>query len=153
MYFGDVNTAFLHAPVVQETLVKPPAGFISSDGPFVIWKLKKALYGLKSAPKPWQVHLTGQLTEIGLQQLKTGPCLFKHTSEDMLIMVYVDDMFISGRSEEGVVSVTNTIKERMLLRDAGWLTAGTSISYLGRERSRIAETPSPFGTGWSTLKA
>ena len=96
MYFGDINAAFLHAPVVQETLVKPPADFISSDGSVVIWKLKKALYGLKSAPKSWQAHLTGQLTEIGLQQLKTDPCLIKHTSEAMFIMVYVDDMFTSG---------------------------------------------------------
>ena len=128
MYFGDINTAFLHAPVVQETRVKPPADFISSDGSVVIWRLKKALCGLKSAPKSWQVHLAGQLTEIGLQQTKTDPCLFKHTSEDMLIMVYADDMFISGGSEEGVVSIISTIKERMLLRDVGWLTAGSPVS-------------------------
>ena len=73
MYVGDVNTAFLHAPVVQETLVKPPADYVSSDGSIDLWKLKKALYGLKSAPKSWQVHLKGQLAEVGLQQMKTDP--------------------------------------------------------------------------------
>ena len=54
--FTDVSTAFLHADVIGNKYVYPPE--TENLGPTKVWKLKKALYGLKSAPKAWSEHLS-----------------------------------------------------------------------------------------------
>ena len=41
---ADVTTAFLHAPVEGEVFVRPPPAH--SQGGAVVWRLKRALYGL-----------------------------------------------------------------------------------------------------------
>ena len=50
--FWDVGTAFLHATVTGELYVVPPHEFYG-QGP-ILWKLKKALGGLRAAPRAWQ---------------------------------------------------------------------------------------------------
>nr|GEV65724.1 integrase, catalytic region, zinc finger, CCHC-type, peptidase aspartic, catalytic [Tanacetum cinerariifolium] len=46
----DVNTAFLNGELKEEVYVSQPEGFINQDNPSCMYKLKKALCGLKQAP-------------------------------------------------------------------------------------------------------
>ena len=62
--FTDVSTAFLHADVIGNPYVYPPDTENLSHTTNV-WKLNKALYGLKSAPKAWNKHITGVLPNTG----------------------------------------------------------------------------------------
>ena len=52
--FCDVSTAFLHAPLQSETpiYVIPPREFYPDST--IRWRLKKAMYGLRSSPADWQ---------------------------------------------------------------------------------------------------
>lgn len=50
--FCVASTAFLHAE--EEVFVRPPIEFYLDLN--VLWKLHKAMYGLKTAPKAWQQH-------------------------------------------------------------------------------------------------
>ena len=45
---GDFSTAFLHAPMDIETFVRPPQVYAKQG---VLWRLRKALYGMRRAPK------------------------------------------------------------------------------------------------------
>nr|GEV43867.1 retrovirus-related Pol polyprotein from transposon TNT 1-94 [Tanacetum cinerariifolium] len=47
----DVKTAFLHGTLKEDVYVCQPKGFINVDHPSHVYKLKKALYGLKRAPR------------------------------------------------------------------------------------------------------
>nr|GEW61395.1 hypothetical protein [Tanacetum cinerariifolium] len=47
----DVKTAFLHGTLKEDVYVCQPKGFIDVDYPGHVYKLKKALYGLKHAPR------------------------------------------------------------------------------------------------------
>ncbi|GJZ25445.1 retrovirus-related pol polyprotein from transposon TNT 1-94 [Tanacetum coccineum] len=47
----DVKTALLHGLLKEDVYVCQPEGFIDADHPSHVYKLKKALYGLKKAPK------------------------------------------------------------------------------------------------------
>ncbi|GJS08944.1 retrovirus-related pol polyprotein from transposon TNT 1-94 [Tanacetum coccineum] len=49
----DVKSAFLNGSINEEVYVAQPPGFIDFKKPDHVYKLKKALYGLNQAPKPW----------------------------------------------------------------------------------------------------
>nr|GFA71648.1 putative Gag-Pol polyprotein [Tanacetum cinerariifolium] len=47
----DVKTAFLHGSLKKDVYMCQPEGFIDSDHPSHVYKLKKALYGLNQTPR------------------------------------------------------------------------------------------------------
>ncbi|GKE93569.1 retrovirus-related pol polyprotein from transposon TNT 1-94 [Tanacetum coccineum] len=47
IYQMDVKTAFLNGELKKEVYVSQPKGFVDQDNPSHVYKLKKALYGLK----------------------------------------------------------------------------------------------------------
>eukprot|EP00971_Amphidinium_carterae_P251253 4987723-Amphidinium_carterae.1 len=56
---SDISGAFLRAPLTDEGHVTPPPEIYSSEAQSgIVWKLKRALYGLRQAPTAWQQHLT-----------------------------------------------------------------------------------------------
>nr|GEV78328.1 copia protein [Tanacetum cinerariifolium] len=51
VYQMDVKTAFLNGNLREEVYVSQPDGFVDQDNPNHVYKLKKALYRLKQAPR------------------------------------------------------------------------------------------------------
>nr|GEW89883.1 retrovirus-related Pol polyprotein from transposon TNT 1-94 [Tanacetum cinerariifolium] len=49
----DVKTVFLNGPLKEEVYVAQPDGFVDPDHPEKVYRLRKALYGLKEALKTW----------------------------------------------------------------------------------------------------
>ncbi|GJW20747.1 retrovirus-related pol polyprotein from transposon TNT 1-94 [Tanacetum coccineum] len=49
----DIKSAFLNGFINEEVYVAQPPGFIDFEKPDHVYKLKKALHGLKQAPKAW----------------------------------------------------------------------------------------------------
>ncbi|GJU67316.1 retrovirus-related pol polyprotein from transposon TNT 1-94, partial [Tanacetum coccineum] len=49
----DVKTAFLNDILREEVYVSQPDGFVDLENPNHVYKLKKALYGLKPTPRAW----------------------------------------------------------------------------------------------------
>jgi hypothetical protein len=47
LYQMDVKSAFLNGPIKEEVYVEQPPGFENSEYPNHVYKLSKALYGLK----------------------------------------------------------------------------------------------------------
>lgn len=58
-----------------------------------MFKLKKALYGFKQAPRAWYAHLTGFLLGFGFIRRQVDRTLFiKNVEYDLVIaQIYVDD--------------------------------------------------------------
>ncbi|GKD69253.1 putative ribonuclease H-like domain-containing protein, partial [Tanacetum coccineum] len=53
VYQMDVKTAFLNGILREEVYVSQPDGFVDQDNLNHVYKLKKALYRLKQAPRAW----------------------------------------------------------------------------------------------------
>ncbi|GKC34299.1 retrovirus-related pol polyprotein from transposon TNT 1-94 [Tanacetum coccineum] len=57
----DVETAFLNDELKEEVYVSQPEGFGDQDNPSHMYKLKKAMYGLKQEPRAWYDMLSSFL--------------------------------------------------------------------------------------------
>ncbi|GJY50809.1 retrovirus-related pol polyprotein from transposon TNT 1-94 [Tanacetum coccineum] len=94
----DVKTAFLRGTLKEDVYVCQPEGFIDADRPSHVYKLKKALYGLKKAPRAWYNELSTFLLQNHFFKGTIDPTLFiRCFDEDILVVqVYVDDIIFGS---------------------------------------------------------
>nr|GEZ09430.1 hypothetical protein [Tanacetum cinerariifolium] len=82
----DVKTAFLYGTLKEDVFVCQPKGFINAEHPSHVFKLKKALYGLKHAPRAWYNELSTFLLHNHFFKGTTDPTLFiRHFFNDILV--------------------------------------------------------------------
>ena len=95
---ADVGTAFLNAPIKTPYYVYPPTDIGLPEGK--CWKLKRALYGLRGAPRAWYEHVCSYLASLGFSRLLTDPSVFVRGKgeKQVMVLLYVDDMLFSGGS-------------------------------------------------------
>ena len=125
----DVSNAFLHGELDpgEDIYVRLPEGL--QDNRLV--RLKRALYGLREAPLLWYRRLRDYLVEIGFSISTVDPCLFtlNKNGEEILICVYVDDLFIASSSD----SLTDYVKGKLCtefpMKDLGTVNTFLGISF------------------------
>ena len=125
---GDVSTAFLHALMNEEVFVWPPKEFYPEGK--CLWRLKKAMYGLRQAPKLWQEHFAEVMTT-KLGRCKSDPSLYCHESSRLYVLAYVDDLLVVG-TDEMRKSFMSQLSEEVLLKETGQLVPGSEHTFLGR---------------------
>ena len=138
---ADVSTAFLHASMDGEVLVLPPVEYYPSGE--VAWKLKRALYGLKNAPKLWQQHLASTLESKGFQRMKSDPNLYFHVKRKIYLLCYVDDLMLFGE-RKAVADLVADLQKELLLRVTGELSEGQEATFLGRHMRRTSTSAQMF---------
>ena len=65
---------FLHAIISYEVHVHPPKEFYLGNS--VIWKLNKAMYGLRGSPKSWHIHFRQVMANHGVICLQPEPNIY-----------------------------------------------------------------------------
>ena len=73
--FAGEPTAFLHSSEIGNPYVYPPETE-NLEKETKVWKLNKALYGLKSAPKAWYEHVSTLVKELGWIKSDLDECVF-----------------------------------------------------------------------------
>ena len=63
-------------------------------------RLLRALYGYRRSPKLWQQWFASVVIKLGMKQSLIDPTLFYDLRKRLILVVYVDDMLLLGRSLE-----------------------------------------------------
>ena len=79
----------------------------------------------------WQEHYASVMKSLGFRRCKSDPNLYCHSSKQLYVLAYVDDLLIAGDSEKAQEFIEALNKE-LLVRVTANLDAGTEASFLGR---------------------
>ncbi|GJV62775.1 retrovirus-related pol polyprotein from transposon TNT 1-94 [Tanacetum coccineum] len=90
----DVKTVFLNGILCEEVYVGQPDGFVDQDNSNHVYKLKKALYGLKHVTQDWYDLLSLFLLSQKFSKGAVDPTLStrKEGKDILLVQIYVDDI-------------------------------------------------------------
>lgn len=115
----DVNNAFLQGTLTEEVYMDQPPGFVDTDRPDHVWKLNKAVYGLKQAPRAWYIELSNFLISLGFVNSLADTSLFTlhRGAECIYMLVYVDDIVITGNTKSGITRVLQLLADRFSVKD------------------------------------
>ncbi|KAF0934128.1 hypothetical protein E2562_022818 [Oryza meyeriana var. granulata] len=72
----DVKSAFLNGELAEEVYVQQPPGFAVDGQEHKVYRLPKALYGLRQAPRAWNVKLDDSLMSLGFQRSITEHAVY-----------------------------------------------------------------------------
>lgn len=119
----DVSNAFLHGTLHEQVYLKQPQGYVSPQFPNHACQLHKALYGLKQAPRAWYDMLSKSLVKQGFQNSLADSSLFvlSHQSDLVYVLVYVDDILITGNNSQLVDHIIKGLGSDFALKDLGVL--------------------------------
>ncbi|KAM0001541.1 putative RNA-directed DNA polymerase [Helianthus debilis subsp. tardiflorus] len=106
----DVKSAFLNGELSEEVYVSQPDGFVIKGKENNVYKLNKALYGLRQAPRAWNAKLD------------------KKSDSLLIVGVYVDDIIVTGPKERDIGIFKSKMKSAFEMSDLGQLSY-----YLGIE--------------------
>nr|GEV79671.1 retrovirus-related Pol polyprotein from transposon TNT 1-94 [Tanacetum cinerariifolium] len=120
----DVKTEFLHGSLKEDVYMCQPEGFIDADHPSHVYKLKKALYGSKQAPRAWYDELSTFLLKNHFFKGTTDPTLFiRHFVDEILVVhVYVDDIIFGSTHPRYTQLFFNLMKSRFEMSMMGEMT-------------------------------
>jgi hypothetical protein len=126
----DVKSAFLNGDLKEEVYVRQPPGFIIAGKEGKVLRLRKALYGLRQAPRAWNIKLDATLKEMGFQQSVHEVAVYRRGMgrSVLLIGVYVDDLVITGTDKAKVRAFKMQMMDKFQMSDLGLL-----YFYLGIE--------------------
>ena len=111
----DAKNAFLNGAIDYDVHFQPPSGCNTPPGQ--CWKLKRGLYGLKQAPHIWFNTMSKVLVDSGYKQSVLEPCLFY--KNDLLLVVYVDDILITGKTEDIINDTKRMLQLKFVMKDLG----------------------------------
>jgi Reverse transcriptase (RNA-dependent DNA polymerase) len=119
----DVSNAFLNGDLNEQVFMQQPQGFIDPTNPDFVCLLHKSLYGLRQAPRAWFEKLSSTLLSFGFNASIYDPSMFlaHHQDHILILLVYVDDIIVTGSDPVQVDQCIQHLNSRFAIRDLGQL--------------------------------
>ena len=124
----DYRSAFLQGEELDRLLFMEPPPEEKKDG--IIWRLKKAVYGLNDASRKWWMKCSNELLALGCERSIYDPAFFVCFKNEVLsgiVCLHVDDELGAG-NEDFRTDVWDKLDERMVV---GTTDTDDVISYVG----------------------
>jgi hypothetical protein len=99
----DVKTTFLNGVIEEEVYIEQTQEFEVEDKYTHVYKLKKALYGLKTTPRSWYGRIDSFLMRLGFTKSKYDSNLYFKVMNDesVILMLYLDGLCLT--EEENII--------------------------------------------------
>ena len=107
----DVKNAFLNGNLSEEVYMQPlPNLSIELNKVCHLWH---ALYGLKQAQRAWFAKLSSTISHLGYIASHYNFALFLHHTDKgtILLLLYVDDMIITGNDLGGIQELKDFLSQ------------------------------------------
>nr|GEX58066.1 retrovirus-related Pol polyprotein from transposon TNT 1-94 [Tanacetum cinerariifolium] len=124
IYQIDVKTAFLNDELKEEVFVSQSEGFVDPDHPTHVYRIKKALYGLKKAPRAWYDTLSRFLLDNKFSKGAVDLTLFtqKTGKHILLVQIYVDDIIFASTDPKACDIFSNEISSKFQMSMMGQMS-------------------------------
>ncbi len=112
----DVTTPFLYGDIKDTIYLSIPDG-LNIDRNRFVFRLNKALYGLRTSSRTWTDLLHQHLLRIGYVET-SEKCIYKHEQNRKLtlLLTYVDDILIVGNNNNFVAETIHELHQHFRLR-------------------------------------
>ncbi|KAL0556840.1 hypothetical protein IC582_005357 [Cucumis melo] len=120
----DVKSAFLNGYLSEEVYVAQQKGFVDPVNHDHVYKLRKALYDLKQAPRAWYERLSTYLLQQGYRRGNADQTMFiyRQDIEFLIVQIYVDDIIFGGTSSAYVEQFVDQMKREFEMSMVGELS-------------------------------
>ncbi|KAJ0865146.1 putative RNA-directed DNA polymerase [Helianthus annuus] len=129
----DVKNVFLYGDLDHTIHMEQPKGFVSEMFPNHVCKLNKAIYGLKQSPRAWFGKMGEFMQHNDFEMSKADASMFIKSSGSkiVVVLIYVDDLVITGNDEEGINQLKQNLCVRFHMKDLGKLShfLGLELKY------------------------
>ena len=119
----DVESAFLHGTLQEDVYMEQPQGYVDPAKPTHVCKMLKSIYGLRQVPQSWYTKFSSKLEELGFRMTISDPSLFVFHKYGILVylLLYVDDIIITGNSDEFIQQLILKLNLSFHMKDMGAL--------------------------------
>ncbi|GKA42326.1 zinc finger, CCHC-type containing protein, partial [Tanacetum coccineum] len=133
----DVKSAFLHGDLKEEVYVTQPEGFVQQGNSRKVYKLTKTLYGLRQAPRAWNVKLDQTLKSLDFKKCNLEQAVYtkRNKTSTLIVGVYVDDLIITGTPRKEIDLFKSQMKDKFEMSDLRLLAyyLGIEVTQTGGE--------------------
>ncbi|WMV34161.1 hypothetical protein MTR67_027546 [Solanum verrucosum] len=124
-YQLDIKNVFLHGDPEDEVYMEQPPGFVAQgESSNMVCRLRRAFYDLKQSPRAWFGKFSMVIQEFGMVRSEADHSMFYcHSALGlcMYLVVYVDDIVITGNDDEGITKLKHHIFQHFQTKDLGRL--------------------------------
>ena len=131
----DVKSAFLHGELQEEVYVQQPAGFITKGKENHVYKLRKALYGLRQAPRTWYSKIEAYFAREKFVRCSSEHTLFTKRvyGKFLIVSLYVDDLIFAGNCKDICEEFKSSMQLEFDMTDLGKMRHFLGIEVIQNE--------------------
>lgn len=119
----DVKTAFLNGDLEETVYMEQPEAFTVEDKVNKVYRLHKAIYGLKQASKAWYEKINNVLCKkLMFTKSLSEPCVYYKSNKGSIIIIalYVDDILLFSTSNSNEkAEIKEKLKTEFEITDLG----------------------------------
>eukprot|EP00253_Pinus_taeda_P003001 PITA_03001 len=107
----------------EEVYVAQPLGYEIEGQEDKVYQLKKALYGLKKAPRAWYNRIDAYLLDNGFDKCNGELILYikERKGKILIVALYVDDLIFTGSDDFLIADFKQIMKSELEMADLGLL--------------------------------
>lgn len=132
----DVVTAFLNGTLKEVIYMRQPPGFEQAGLKHFVCRLIRSIYGLKQSPRAWYEEIDSFLISIKCIKSELDPNLYvlSRGSEKVFMLLFVDDMLITGNSPELIRELKEQLRGKYEMKDLGKISRYLGVDFISTTR-------------------